>query len=61
MFHDVTIAVITQTVNIIDLFYVAASSALLIHPLVHYVESNFILICNAGQAYNYRLRGDIPH
>ena len=54
-FHDMTITVITRTVNIIDSFYVAASSALPIRPLVLYVDSNFILICNAGRTYVYRL------
>ena len=61
MFHDVTIAVIMRTANIIDSFYIAASSTLLIHPLVYYVESNVILIYDTGQVYDYRLWGDIPH
>ena len=60
-FHNMTITVITRTVNVIDSFYVAASSALPIRPLVLYVDSNFILICNAGRAYIYCLRGDSPH
>ena len=41
-----------QTVDIIDAFYIAASTTLLIWPLVHYGENNIILIYDARQAYN---------
>ena len=37
-------AVIMWAAHIIDLSYVAASSTLLIFPLVHYGENNFILM-----------------
>ena len=39
-----TMAVIMWAAHIIDLSYVAASSTLLICPLVHYGENNFILM-----------------
>ena len=50
-----TMPVIMRTGDVIDVSYIAASSALLIRSLVHYGNSNFILIyraddclCNSG-------------
>ena len=45
------IAPVLADANVIDLFYVAASSALLIRPLVHYGEEQLYPYLYGGRPY----------